>query len=36
VRWALIVFLVSSLIVGTRGALLAHVCYIVTFIPLQG
>jgi hypothetical protein len=35
VRWALIVFLTSSWIVATRGALRACVCHVVRFIPLQ-
>jgi hypothetical protein len=36
VRWALNVSLVTSWIVATRGALLAYVCRVVRFIPLQG
>jgi hypothetical protein len=36
VRWALIVSLTLSWIVATRGALLACVCHVVRFVPLQG
>jgi hypothetical protein len=36
VRWDLIVSLITSWIVVTRVALLAYVCRVVRFIPLQG
>jgi hypothetical protein len=36
VRWALIVSLVTLWIVATWGAILAYVCHVVRFIPLQG
>jgi hypothetical protein len=36
VRWALIISLTASWIVATRGAVLAYVCRVVKFIPLQG
>jgi hypothetical protein len=35
-RWAPIVSLTSSWIVATRGALLACMCQVVRFVPLQG
>jgi hypothetical protein len=36
VRWALIVSLIMSWNVATRSALLACVCRVVSFLPLQG
>jgi hypothetical protein len=36
VRWALIISLTASWMVATGGALLACVCHVVRFIPLQG
>jgi hypothetical protein len=36
VRWALIVSLIASSAVATRGAFVAYVCHVVRLFPLQG